>query len=77
MYLIYAVAKYERNGRNVDTFENVWAAAAPALEEDIEFVKLGREPVHESIRGVSSDGEPLMKAAKHSLRVSPQMAYPR
>jgi hypothetical protein len=77
MYLIYAVAKYERNGKNVDTFENVWAAAAPALEEDIEFVKLGREPVHESIRGVSGDGEPLMKAAKHSLRVSPQMAYPR
>jgi len=72
MYLIYAVAKYGRNGRNADTFENV-CAAAPALEEEIEFVKRGREPVHESIRGVSGDGEPLMKAAP----LSTACAYPR
>jgi len=61
----------------VDNFEKVRAAVALALEEGIEFVKAGRELLHESIRGVSGDGEPLMKAAKHSLRVSPQMAYPR
>jgi len=49
MYLIYVVAKCERNGRIVDNFDNVRAAVAPALEEGIEFVKPGREPVHELI----------------------------
>ena len=48
MYLIYAVAKYERNGRIVDNFEKVRARRPPALEEGIEFVKAGREPLHES-----------------------------
>jgi hypothetical protein len=48
-YLFYAEAKYERNGRIVDTFDNVWAAAAPVLEEGIEFLKPGNEPGHQSI----------------------------
>jgi hypothetical protein len=45
-YMCYAGAKYERNGKIVDNFDNVRAAAAPVLEEGIEFVKLGKEPVH-------------------------------
>jgi hypothetical protein len=77
MYLIYAVAKYERNGRIVDNFDNVRAGPPPALEEGFEFDKSSREPVHESICGASGDGEPLMKATKHSPRVTPRMAYLR
>jgi hypothetical protein len=76
MHLIYAVAKYERNRRIVDDLDNVRTPPLP-LEEGIEFVKPGRESVHESIRGASGDGEPLMKATKHSPRVSPRMAYLR
>ena len=45
-YMFYAGAKHERNGKIVDNFDNVRAAAAPVLEECIEFVKLGKEPVH-------------------------------
>ncbi len=41
-YVFYAGVKYERNGRIVDNFDNVRAAAAPILEEGIEFVKPGR-----------------------------------
>ena len=52
MYLIYAVAKYERNGRIVDDFDKVRARPPPTLEEGIEFVKPGREPVHELIHAV-------------------------
>ena len=48
-YLFYAGAKYERNGRIVDTFDNVRAAAAPVLEEGIELLKPGNEPDHQSI----------------------------
>ena len=48
-YLFYAGAKYERNGRIVDTFDNVRAAAAPVLEEGIELLKPGNEPGHQSI----------------------------
>lgn len=44
-YLFYAGAKYERDGKIVDNFESVRAAAAPILEEGIEFVKPGRKPV--------------------------------
>jgi hypothetical protein len=47
-YLFYAGAKYARNGRIVDTFDNVWAAA-PVLEEGIEFLKPGNEPARGSI----------------------------
>ena len=47
--MFYAGAKYERNGRIVDNFDNVRAAAAPVLEEGIEFVKLGKEPDYELI----------------------------
>jgi len=50
-YLFYAGAKYERNGRIVDTFDNVWAAA-PILEEGIEFVKPGSEPARGSIHTI-------------------------
>jgi hypothetical protein len=45
-YVFYAGAKYERNGKIFDNLDNVRAAAAPVLEEGIEFVKPGREPVH-------------------------------
>jgi hypothetical protein len=45
-YMFYAGAKYERNRKIVDNFDHVRAAAAPVLEEGIEFVKLGKEPVH-------------------------------
>ena len=48
-YLFYAGAKYERNWRIVDTFDNVRAAAAPVLEEGIELLKSGNEPGHQSI----------------------------
>jgi hypothetical protein len=48
-YLFYAGAKYERNGRIVDTFDNVRAAAARVLEEGIELPKPGNEPGHQSI----------------------------
>ncbi len=41
-YLFYAGAKFERNGKIVDTFDNVRAAAAPVLAEGIEFVEPGR-----------------------------------
>jgi hypothetical protein len=47
-YLFYAGAKYERNWRIVDTFDNV-RAAAPVLEEGIELLKSGNEPGHQSI----------------------------
>ena len=46
--MFYAGAKYERNGRIVDNFDNV-RAAAPVLEEGIEFVKPGKEPDYELI----------------------------
>ena len=49
-YLFYAGAKYERKGRIVDTFDNVRAAAAPVLEEGIEFLKPSNEPGHQSTR---------------------------
>ena len=48
-YLFYAGAKYERNRRIVDAFDNV-RAAAPVLEEGIEFLKPGNEPRHQSIQ---------------------------
>ena len=32
----------------MDNFEKVRARRPPALEEGIEFVKAGREPLHES-----------------------------
>ncbi len=48
-YLFYAGAKYERNWRIVDTFDNVRAAAARVLEEGIELLKPGNEPGHQSI----------------------------
>jgi hypothetical protein len=51
-YLFYAGAKYERNGRIVDTFDNVRAAATPVLEEGIEFVKPGSEPARGSIHTI-------------------------
>ena len=51
-YRFYAGAKYERNGRIVDTFDNVRAAAAPVLEEGIEFVKPGSEPARGSIHTI-------------------------
>jgi hypothetical protein len=40
-YLFYAGAKYERKGKVVDNLDNVRVAAAPILEEGIEFVKPG------------------------------------
>jgi hypothetical protein len=36
---IYAGAKYEREGRIVDNFDDVQAAVAPVLREGIEFVR--------------------------------------
>jgi hypothetical protein len=51
-YRFYAGAKYERNGRIVDTFDNVRAAAAPVLEEGIEPLKPGNEPGHQSIHTI-------------------------
>ena len=45
-YLFYAGARYERNGKIVDNFDNVRAAAAPVLEEGIEFVKPGKKTLH-------------------------------
>jgi hypothetical protein len=45
----HAGAKYERNGRIVDTFDNVRAAGARVLEEGIELLKPGNEPGHQSI----------------------------
>lgn len=42
-YVFYAGAKYERGGRIVDNLDNVRAAAAPILEDGIEFVKPGKE----------------------------------
>jgi hypothetical protein len=48
-YMFYAGAKYERNVRIVDTFDNVRAAAARVLEEGIELLKPGNEPGHQSI----------------------------
>jgi hypothetical protein len=41
-YLFYAGARYERNGKIVDNFDNVRAAAAPVLEEGIEFAHPGK-----------------------------------
>jgi hypothetical protein len=38
-YLFYAGAKYEREGRIVDNFDDVQAAVAPVLREGIEFVR--------------------------------------
>ena len=51
-YRFYAGAKYERNGRIVDTLDNVWVAAAPVLEEGIESLKPGNEPGHQSIHTI-------------------------
>ena len=48
-YLFYAGAKYERNGRIVDTFDYVRAAAARVLEEGTELLKPGNEPGHQSM----------------------------
>jgi hypothetical protein len=45
-YLFYAGAKYERDGKTVDNLENVRAAAAPILDEGIDFVKRSGEPAH-------------------------------
>ncbi len=33
----------------MDNFDNVRAAAAPVLENGIEFVKLGKEPSNEAV----------------------------
>jgi hypothetical protein len=41
-YLFYAGAKYDYGGRVVDSFENVRSAAAPILEDGIEFIERGR-----------------------------------
>jgi hypothetical protein len=41
-YLFYAGAKYEGEGRIVYNFDNVRAAAAPILEEGIEFAHTGK-----------------------------------
>jgi hypothetical protein len=41
-YLFYAGARYERNGKIVDNFDNVRAAAAPIVEEGIEFAHTGK-----------------------------------
>jgi hypothetical protein len=41
-HLFYAGAKYERNGKIVDNFDNVRAAAAPILGGGIEFACTGK-----------------------------------
>ena len=48
-YLFYAGAKYGRNWRIVDTFDNVRAAGARVLEEGIELLKPSNKPGHQSI----------------------------
>jgi hypothetical protein len=55
-YPFYAGAKYEREGRIVDNFDDVQAAVAPVLREGIEFVR-NRRIGRTRVRTKSAFGE--------------------